>query len=98
VKITSGELIVLVIQNPREKVWGVLREINQAGVFVRGIDLNSFEDLVLATAHDKPFYGLGEQFYPLWRVEKITRDDFDGDIPSMESQFKQRTGKSLSDI
>ena len=97
-KIIADETIILVLQNPREKIWGILREINHAGVFARGIDLNSFEDFVLAIAHDKPFYGLGEHFYPLWRIEKITKDDFDGDIPSMESQFKNRTGKSLDDI
>ncbi len=97
-KIETGEVVLIVLQNPREKVWGTLREINQAGVFVRGIDINSFEDFVISVVHDEPFYGLSEQFFPMWRIERISKDQEDGDIPSMQSQFEQRTGKLLKEI
>ena len=97
-KIETGEPVLIVLQNPREKIWGILREINGAGVFVRGIDLNSFEEFVLSVVHEEPFYGLSEQFFPMWRVERISRDDPDGDIPSMDQQFSERTGSTLADL
>ncbi len=97
-KLKKGEPTLIVLQNPREKVWGVLREINQAGVFVRGIDLNSFDEFVRAISNDKPFYGLSEQFFPMWRVERISKDDADGEIPSMLEQFEQRTQTKFSEF
>ena len=72
-KIEANELIILIMHSPREKVWGVLHEINGAGAFVRGIDLNSFEDYVRAIVHDEPFMGLNDQFFPL-SVVRSTRD------------------------
>lgn len=95
-KIESGDPVLLVLHSPREKVWGVLREINQAGVFIRGVDLSSFENLIKAIANDEPFYGLGEQFFPMWRIEKVAKDEPDGDIPSMLEQFEQRTRTQFS--
>ena len=97
-KISVGDPVVAVLQNPREKVWGILRETSNSGIFVAGIDLNSFEDFVLAVASGETFYGLNEQFFPMWRVERVTLDNADGDIPSVHEQFEQRTGKSLADI
>ncbi|MEZ5344323.1 MAG: hypothetical protein R2681_02100 [Pyrinomonadaceae bacterium] len=97
-KLKEGDPVLLILQNPREKVWGVLRELGQAGVFLRGIDLNSFEDFVLAISNEAPFYGLSEQFYPMWRVERVALDDMDGDIPSLEQQFYERTGMKITDL
>lgn len=97
-KIENGDPVLIVLQNPREKVWGVVREINNAGAFVRGIDLNSFEEFVLAVSNNDPFYGLSEQFFPMWRIERIAKDDPDGDIPSMNEQFEQRTGKNIAEF
>lgn len=97
-KIETGESVVLVLHSPREKIWGVLQEINQAGVFVRGIDLNAFEDFTRSFQSGEHFYGFSSIFFPLWRVERITKDERDGDIPSMTEQFEQRTGAGISDF
>lgn len=97
-KIETGELVVLVMHSPREKIWGVLQEINQSGVFVRGIDLNAFEDFTRSFQAGEHFYGFSNIFFPLWRVERIAKDEPDGDIPSMIEQFEQRTKLKISDI
>src|SRR4051812_17978742 len=97
-KIETGEAIVLVLHSPREKVWGVLFEINASGVFVRGIDLNAFDEFVRSTQNKEGFYGLSTVFFPLWRVERISKDERSGEIPSMIEQFEQRTGFSLIDF
>ncbi len=97
-KIEAGECVIMVLREPREKIWGILGEIDSAGVFVRGLDLNAFEDFIRAITNHEPFYGLGENFFPMWRVERISRDENDGDIPSLHSQFEHRTGLMLAQL
>lgn len=97
-KIEEGAVVTIILQNPREKIWGVLREINPAGVFVRGIDLNVYDDFVRAIANEEIFYGLGEHFFPLRRVEKIVGDEPNGDVPALGEQFERRTGKHISEF
>jgi hypothetical protein len=98
VKIETGEIVILVMHSPREKTFGVLDEINAAGIYVRGIDLNAFDDWTRAVANDEPFFGMSDYFFPMWRVERITRDERNGEIPSMAEQFEQRTGLKISDF
>ena len=71
--IEAGAIVILVLHSPREKCWGVLDEISAAGVFLRGLDLNAFDDWVQAIAHDEPFIGLSDLFFPMWRVERISQ-------------------------
>jgi hypothetical protein len=96
--INSGTSIVLVLHSPREKCWGVLDRIDAAGVFLRGLDLNAFDDWVQAIAHDEPFMGLSDMFFPMWRVERISRDESAAGVPSLAEQLEQRTGRSLQDV
>lgn len=95
--IEAGAVVVLVLHTPREKCWGVLDEINAAGIFLRGLDLNAFDDWVQAVAHDEPFIGLSDLFFPMWRVERLSRDESAGGIPSLAEQFEQRTGLDLQE-
>lgn len=90
--IQKGELVILVLHSPREKIWGILHEIKSAGIILRGIDLNYFEDFVRAFQTQEPYYGFSNVFFPLWRVERMSLDEIDGDIPSLIEQFVSRTG------
>jgi len=40
-----GELVILHLINPTEKFWGVLDELMGAGVILRGINVNSFDEV-----------------------------------------------------
>lgn len=97
-KIEAKTSVILVLHNPREKVWGVLEEITNSGVFMRGIDLNAFEDYIGAIIREEDFIGLSDQFFPLWRVERIVRDETAGGVLSLAEQFEERTGKKISDF
>ena len=97
-KIEAKTSVILVLHSPREKVWGVLEEITGAGVFIRGLDLNAFEDYIGALIRQEDFIGLSDQFFPLWRVERIVRDETAGGVPSLCEQFEERTGKKISDF
>jgi hypothetical protein len=96
--IETGSSIILVLHSPREKCWGVLEEISAAGVFLRGLDLNAFDDWVRAVAHDEPFIGLSDLFFPMWRVERLSKDESGGGVPSLSEQFEQRTGQNLREF
>jgi hypothetical protein len=96
-KIQENENVVIVLHSPREKFWGVLRELSAAGVYAQGIDLNAFDEFIRAVRNDEHFYGVTEAFFPMWRVERVSRDERSGDIPSMSEQFEERTGRKPED-
>ncbi len=96
--IVAGACVMLVLHSPREKCWGVLDEISAAGVFLRGLDLNAFEDWMRAVTHDEPFIGLTDLFFPMWRVERVTLDESAGEVPSLAEQFARRTGRSVQEL
>jgi len=76
----------------------MLDEISSAGVFLRGIDLKAFDDWLSAVIHDEPFIGLGSLFFPMWRVERIARDETSEEVPSLCQQVEQRTGRSFEEL
>lgn len=97
-RIETGENVVIVLHSPREKFWGTLHELNPSGVHVRGIDLNAFDEFVRAVRSDEDFYGVSDTFFPLWRIEKVSLDETHADIPSMSEQFRQRTGRDITEF
>jgi hypothetical protein len=96
--IGRGTAVVIVLHTPREKCWGVLSEINQAGVFLRGPDLNAFDDWVSAVVHDEPFVGFSDLFFPMWRVERISKDEGAGGVPSLCEQVQRSTGHTIEEL
>lgn len=94
-KFPTGTPIVVILHSPREKYWGLLDEISLAGVFLRGLELNSFDDWVRAVAHDEPFIGVGDLFFPMWRVERISKDEPAGGIASLYEQAEHRTRRKV---
>jgi hypothetical protein len=96
--IQRGAAIVLVLHSPREKCWGILDEISSAGVFLRGLDLNAFDDWVSAIIHQEPFMGFGDLFFPMWRVERISKDEAAGEMPSLSQQVERRTGRTIAEL
>jgi hypothetical protein len=93
-----GTAVLVVLHTPREKCWGVLDEINSAGVFLRGLDLNAFDDWLSALVHDEPFLGFGDLFFPMWRVERVAKDEAAGGVPSLCEQVEQRTGRTIEEL
>ena len=96
--IGRGAAVVVVLHSPREKCWGVLDQISQAGVFLRGLDLNAFDDWVSAIVHAEPFVGFGDLFFPMWRVERISKDEGSGGVPSLCEQVERRTGHTIEEL
>jgi hypothetical protein len=95
-KLEPGDIVVTVLQNPREKIVGVLEEITAAGITMRGIDLSYFDDWSRSIAAGEQHLAMSDVFIPMWRVERISRDESSGGIPSLAEQFEQRTGRLLT--
>ncbi len=96
--IKPGAAVIVVLHSPREKCWGLLDDINQAGVFLRGLDLNAFDDWVSALVHAEPFVGFGDLFFPMWRVERISKDEAAGGVPSLCEKVEKRTGQPMEKL
>ncbi len=97
-KIENGESVILVLHTPREKLLGILDEVNAAGVSVRAIDLGYFDDWCNSIAGDEPYLPMSDYFLPMWRLERMTRDEGATEGTSMTQQFEQRTGRKLAEF
>src|SRR6266498_4183287 len=64
-------LIIVNLVNPKEKFFGVLTALSAAGITLRGINLDSFDDWLRQLAKkDEPNLDLITMFVPLFRVER----------------------------
>jgi hypothetical protein len=91
-----GALVILNLVNPKEKFFGILAALSPAGVTVRAINLDSFDDWIHQIARDEdPDLDLMTMFVPLFRVERIFLDEASGSIKSYSQRFQEVVGKSL---
>jgi hypothetical protein len=93
--IQPGDSVIVVLHTPREKLLGVLHEISPAGISLRSIDLSYFDDWCRSLAAGEPSLPMSDNFFPMWRVERISRDEAADEVPSMANQFEARTGRKL---
>ena len=96
--IEPNSVVIVSLHSPKEKLWGELVSIHPAGITVRAIDLNSFDDFILQVLHPEgERIGLPTLFYPMTRVERIALDEPSGSIPSLAERFEHKVGRSLLD-
>jgi hypothetical protein len=88
-----GAIVLITLNSPREKFWGAVLDLNPAGISVRGVDLNSFDEvigMVRADEHVMP----ATVFFPLNRMERMELDVSSGPIPSLADRFAAKSGHS----
>lgn len=90
-----GATVLVTLGEPREKFWGVLLELSAAGISLRGLDLNSFDDFVHMVRSGEPACPAAV-FFPMHRVERMEADEHSGDIPSLKDRFQEKTGRPLT--
>jgi len=96
-RITPGSPVIVYLHSPREKLWGLMYELNAAGVFLRGLDLNAFDDWTAMIVRGERNIGLSHVFVPMWRVERLSLDETIDDLPSMADRFLQRVGITVNE-
>lgn len=88
----AGALVVITLRDPREKFWGVLREISPAGLSIRGLELGSLDDFAIQLrAGDST--NATDVFFPMQRVERMELDAPNGPLPSIRQRLRERSGK-----
>ncbi len=97
-KIETGESVIIILHSPREKLIGTLQEINASGVFLRGIDLNYFDEWIQAIKDGEIYLPMQDQFFPMWRVERISKDEGSNEMPSHIEIFKKKTGYDFAEF
>ena len=91
-----NSLVILSLVNPKQKIWGLLLALEPAGITLRGIELDSFDDFVRQVVEqDEAAVGMATVFYPMHRVERIAADETSGSIPSLSDRFRQKTGATV---
>ena len=91
-------IVIASLAAPKEKIWGQLIMLSQAGVTIRGIELNAFDDFVRQLARqEENSIELTTVFYPMHRVERIATDQPSGSIPSLSDQFRRQVGVSIKE-
>ncbi len=97
-KIEPGESVIIILHTPREKLLGILGEINASGIYVRGIDLGYFDDWCQSIVEGEQYLPMSDYFLPMWRLERMMRDEASEGASSMAEQFEQRTGRPLGEF
>jgi hypothetical protein len=92
----ASSLVIVNLVNPKEKFFGVLSALSPAGITVRAINLESFEDWMRQLARgDDPNLDLITMFVPLFRVERIFLDEPSGMIKSYGQRFEEVVGMTI---
>lgn len=91
-----GSIVIVSLRDPKERIWGELTGMTQAGITVRAIDLNSFDDFIRQVRNpEEAPVALPTVFYPMFRVERIALDEPRGDIPSLAQMFERQVGLTV---
>ena len=94
--LSAGDAVIVYLQLPKEKMWGLLVSLGTAGVVVRCIDLATFDDWMRQEARqDEPYLGLSTVFYPMNRVERMERDQTMGPVISYADRFAREVGRTV---
>lgn len=93
-----NSIVVLHLHTPKEKVWGELVALNAAGITIRGVNLNYFEEFLRSAAAGDEGAALSTSFYPIYRVEHMSLDESRPGAPSLADRFQQRTGIALQEF
>jgi hypothetical protein len=95
----DGSPAVLYLNDPKEKIWGLVVSVSAAGVVMRGLRLDSFEDWMRQEARrEEELLGLVTAFYPLPRIERLEEDRSVGSVISYSQRFEEAVGRSVQDV
>jgi len=87
-------MVVVAAATPREKFWGVLISLSAAGVTIRGISVDTYEDWLQECSGDEPrLLGPITLFIPAHRIERVEVDETVGAVEGLADRFHRVTGK-----
>lgn len=94
-----NSIVIMSLTGPKEKIWGQLLALSAAGVTLRGIELDSFDDFVRQILNpEEATVGMTTVFYPIHRVERIALDEPSGSLPSLADRFRVKVGLTIQEF
>lgn len=94
--LTPGVPVVLYLNDPREKMWGLLLKLDAAGAVLRGFDLRTFDDwLRQERKAEEELIGPMTLFFPAGRIERLERDETVGPVVAYSDRFFAEAGRSV---
>lgn len=97
-QVETSSIVIVSLTAPKEKIWGQLVMLNAAGITLRGIELDSFDDFVRQILdQEEATVGMTTVFYPMHRVERVAEDEPSGTIPSLSDRFRQKVGLTIQE-
>ncbi len=96
----TGSIVIVNLQNPKEKVFGKLVAMSSSGITVRGMDVNSFNDWMYQYSQNEPKIVITPTtiFFPMHRVVSCYLDEDMGEVPSLSSEFMKKTQKGIEGV
>jgi len=96
--LTPGDPLLVYLRDPHEKMWGVLRERDAAGVTIEGMDLASVDAWTKQIERAEEGIVPSVLFFPMARVERLLLDRGTPGLPSLSETFLARTGRRVQDV
>jgi hypothetical protein len=94
----ANALVIVNLVNPKEKFFGMLKGLSAAGVTLRAMNLDSFEDWIHQIVRgEEAELEMITMFAPLFRVERIFLDEPAGALQSYAQRFQQVVGRSVEE-
>jgi hypothetical protein len=95
--IRPGEVVVVYLREPRERIWGVLRTLDGIGVTVEGFDVDAFDSwLREVETGSGGRERMSVVFFPMARVERLLLDRGSREIRSLAERFHDRVGLTVT--
>jgi hypothetical protein len=92
----AGTLVLVHLVQPKEKYWGVLLALGSAGVTLRGLELDLFDDWARQQKTGaEAELGVSTLFVPLHRIEKLFEDARVGSVASFAERFYEIVGSDV---
>jgi hypothetical protein len=90
-------IVIVNLQNPKERFFGRLVEITSPGVTIRGIDINAFEDWMDHITHREETGVQPTTVFSAPPHRKTIMDEGIGAIPSLSDTFLTKVGTTVQD-
>ncbi len=89
---SPGDLVVVSCGAPREKFWGVLEALDVAGVTLRAVALEAFDDWMRQFVTGAPvLLGSVTLFLPAHRLERVELDESSEGAEGLGDRFLRLT-------
>jgi hypothetical protein len=89
-----GQIVQVILRDPRERIWGRLLGLEPAGIALRGLELTPWAEILTLVKHgDADQVALSTRFYPMHRLESLYLDEPSSGVPSLSEEFERRTGR-----